>query len=220
MNGAQVVGSGSQVETCGTDGHWTPISSPFINICTPIQCGAVALNPYVQVDNNQLFSTGTTGAIINFSCPSGYAFSGATSSTCTGINNTVSLWSNLYNSNTSPTCTPLSCPLLAPITNSPNNTILSGVTGTVLSITCNQGYTPSPSGQMTCGSNSQWIPPTEPVCQANNCSTILSPPANGQVSNGGAGSTGTVVYFSCYPGYSFQNHTWRRSYCLPNSTWL
>ena len=72
---------------------------------------------------------------------------------------------------------------------------------------------------MTCGSNSQWIPPTEPVCQANNCSTILSPPANGQVSNGGAGSTGTVVYFSCYPGYSFQNHTWRRSYCLPNSTW-
>ena len=64
LNGAQVVGSGSQVETCGTDGHWTPISSPFINICTPIQCGAVALNPYVQVDNNQLFSTGTTGAII------------------------------------------------------------------------------------------------------------------------------------------------------------
>ncbi|XP_064386674.1 sushi, von Willebrand factor type A, EGF and pentraxin domain-containing protein 1-like [Halichondria panicea] len=189
--------NGDTTRTCGNDGMW---SEPAPSSCERI-CSDLPL-----LTNGMIFYSGTGSAnnrpvdtVATFSCDTGYTLNGGATKTC----ESDGMWSGL-----DPVCQRI-CSDLPLLT---NGIIFYSGTGstnnrpvdTVVTFSCDTGYTLNGGATKTCESDGMWSG-LDPVCQRI-CSD-LPLLTNGMIFYSGTGSANnrpvdTVATFSCDTGYT------------------
>ncbi|XP_078666609.1 CUB and sushi domain-containing protein 3-like isoform X3 [Branchiostoma floridae x Branchiostoma belcheri] len=171
-------------------------------ICDATQC------PTMTAPTNGALSTTATSylTVVTFTCNPGYVLTGAANTTCQAD----ITWSNPV-----PTCTLVQCPVRAAPANGAVSPTGANFYLTVVTFTCNIGYTLNGAAAATCQSDGTWSNPA-PTCQAVQC-TALTAPANGAVSPTGAVSYPNSVTFTCNSGYTLTGAT--GSTCRADGTW-
>ncbi|KAI8500842.1 hypothetical protein Bbelb_216600 [Branchiostoma belcheri] len=171
-------------------------------ICDATQC------PTLTAPANGALSTTATSylTVVTFTCNPGYVLTGAVTATCQAD----ITWSNPV-----PTCPPVQCPVRAAPANGAVSPTGANFYLTVVTFTCNIGYTLNGAAAATCRADGTWSNPV-PTCQAVQC-TALTAPANGAVSPTGAVSYPNSVTFTCNSGYTLTGAT--GSTCRADGTW-
>jgi len=178
-------GSGSAV--CGTDGIFSTVT------CTPNVCAST------QVSHSNYAATGSisgsTGDVIEVVCDDG--FSGSGKAVC-GVNG---LFSEVV-------CSGYPCGATS-VENSDHSATASitGVTGDVVTVTCNEGY--EGSGDAVCRhSGSFFYFENVPVCVGKPCTPTQVPHSNKASLGSISGVTDFMDTVTCDPGYNGGGATW------------
>ncbi|XP_065189187.1 sushi, von Willebrand factor type A, EGF and pentraxin domain-containing protein 1-like isoform X2 [Sycon ciliatum] len=188
--------SGSRYTVCQADGTWST-ASPICteNICrTPL----TPINGYVYIDDT------TVGSKASFSCNAGYRLTGVSSVTCL----TNQTWSAI-----SPTCTNITCPVLA----TPPNAIVSA--GPVdfqakRTFSCSDGYTLSGDSQLVCLLNGSWSAPLPNCSRVPECPQLI---VTNAVVSGGSTRVNGIRNITCNGGFELSGHSLVT--CLPSGEW-
>ncbi|MCA9532348.1 MAG: hypothetical protein KC593_01670 [Myxococcales bacterium] len=194
-------------QTCswtGSNVAWTGT----LPTCTPVTCAPT-------MPANGTVSGGTTyNTVATYSCNPGYTLSGSSMRTCQA-NGTLS--------GSQPTCSAVSCgaaPGEVGGTALPTGISISGGSGTTFGATrsynCAIGWQPGTTYTQTCGAGGTWGGDALNQCSRVMCMT-LGAPSNGTVTNGGAGSFGDTVNFSCDMGYNINGSS--ALMCQSNGLW-
>ncbi|XP_066271289.1 sushi, von Willebrand factor type A, EGF and pentraxin domain-containing protein 1-like [Branchiostoma lanceolatum] len=197
------VRNGVQTTTCQADGTW---SNPTPPTCIPGQCSTLA----APANGARTPPTGATNFqdTVTFTCNAGYVLNGAATSTCQA----GGTWSNPVR-----TCTPRQC---SPVLTAPANGALSTAARTfqtVVTTTCDTGYTPDGVATTTCQADGTWTNAV-PACRRRQCQPALTAPANGARSPAtGATSYQDTVTFTCNTGYTLDGAA--TVTCRADGTW-
>ena len=170
-------GSETTDYTCMPDGAFS--GAP----CTPSECTATA----VEFSNRDADGSiqGVTGGIVIVSCNAGYVGGGQFRCTAGGV-----FQGTLCNATAcAPTQVAFSDYAVAEA--------ITGVTGTVVAVTCDAGY--AGSGQTSCGSDGQF---TTISCDAVSCTPTAVPNSNLAEAGSVSGVTGDTVYVLCDDGFN------------------
>jgi hypothetical protein len=178
-------GSGEAV--CGTDGTFSTVT------CTPNPCQStqVANSDHTATDS----VSGSTGDTVKVQCLDGY--SGSANAVC-GSNGVFS----------AVVCIGYPCGATS-VADSDHSGIgsISGTTGDVVTVTCNQGY--SGSGDATCRhSNNNFFFEDVPVCVANPCTPSQVANSNQALAGSITGVTDDIHQIVCDPGYHGGGSVW------------
>ncbi|XP_078692370.1 P-selectin-like isoform X2 [Branchiostoma floridae x Branchiostoma belcheri] len=189
---------GAETKMC-VDGGWTGSS---------LDCDAVQCPTLTAPEVGSLTPPGPHSYpnLVTFTCETGYVLTGDSDTTCQA-NGT---WSNPV-----PTCTPVQCPTLTPPANGALSPFRATSYQTVVTFTCNSGYTLNGVATATCQADGTWSHPV-PTCTPVQCPT-LTPPANGVLRPIGATFYQTVVRFVCYAGYALNGAA--TTICRADGTW-
>ncbi|GFR81199.1 neurogenic locus notch homolog protein 1, partial [Elysia marginata] len=112
-----------------------------------------------------------------------------------------------WNVNTSPKCMPALCPKAPGL----RNGYVASSTGSLayqgsLTYKCYQGFTITGPDTVTCQADGSWT--QMPTCETSRCSPLPGSPGNGSHTVEGDGTSyGTIVRFSCDPGYDLIGNT-------------
>ncbi|XP_019617396.1 PREDICTED: sushi, von Willebrand factor type A, EGF and pentraxin domain-containing protein 1-like [Branchiostoma belcheri] len=159
----------------------------FLEQDAPTQC------PTLTAPANGALSTTATSylTVVTFTCNPGYVLTGAANTTCQAD----ITWSNPV-----PTCTLVQCPVRAAPANGAVSPTGANFYLTVVTFTCNIGYTLNGAAAATCQSDGTWSNPV-PTCQVVQCPARAAP-ANGAVTPTGAVSYPNGATFTCNSGYT------------------
>ncbi|CAG5116606.1 unnamed protein product, partial [Candidula unifasciata] len=158
------------------------------------------------------------GYTAQLTCPTGFRFKQeeySNKTTLIAVCNEGGKWDWGSSSYTrTPECQIVYCGFPPTISHGFVSSIYRNVTyGSVASYQCYSGFGLVGNSNVTCDVHGKWSVP--PVCVADGCPEI------GDVTHGSSntrdGSEGSIVTFSCDPGYSLQGA--RTIVCLPNKTW-
>ncbi|CAH1252783.1 CSMD3 [Branchiostoma lanceolatum] len=193
--------NGAATSTCQADGTWT---NPVAPTCTPVQCPPLT----TPTNGARTPPTGATAyqSQVTFTCDSGYVLNGAATLTC----QSDSTWNNA-----APTCQPRQC---SPVLTAPANGALSTTARTyqtVVSFTCDSGYTRNGATDTTCQADGTWSNPVH-SCTLRQCSPVLTAPANGALSTT-ARTYQTVVTTTCNAGFTRSGAA--TATCQADGTW-
>jgi len=180
--------------TCDSSGIWRG----------SLSCPADPCPTLVAPVNGAISSaTGTTGALVNYTCNSGYLLSGSASTTCL-IGRT---WSSA-----APICYAACSTLTAPAN---GNVLLpsSLSVGNAAHYSCNTGYVLDGTAASVCLQNGAWTT-SAPVCQVP---CIYSAPGNGTVTAPVNVVAGSIIKFACNVGYSLTGSS--TTNCRSNGQW-
>jgi CUB/sushi domain-containing protein len=170
--------------TCMPDSTWS-VSTEMI-VCVAKQCSLVLQEP---VNGGVLPSVGgSTSDKRVFTCDIGYTLSGPSTTEC--------LENGMWSLDTPPTCTATPC---FPTLVSPENGSVSNISGTyqsVITFTCDDGFSLQGSETTTCTAASSWSH-NPPQCIPVQCTPPMTRPDRGFVSDSGSASTGGQVDFEC-----------------------
>ena len=187
--------SGTNPITCNGVASSNSTWSAVIATCTAKPC------PTLTAPTNGAVSStsGSTGQTANYSCNTGYSFSGTNPITCNGVASSSSTWSAA-----AATCTAKPCPTLtAPTNGSVSRT--SGSTGQIATYSCNTGYSVFGANPITCNgvasSDSTWSAAAA-TCIANPCTSTQVAFSNKAALNSISGVTAVAVIVTCNAGYS------------------
>ncbi|XP_052804622.1 sushi, von Willebrand factor type A, EGF and pentraxin domain-containing protein 1-like [Mya arenaria] len=167
--------------TCQTNGSWSG-DQPT---CTIKDCGSLS-----DPTNGTVTYTSTTyNSVASFQCETGFELQGSATISCQS-NNT---WE------TQPVCVIKDCGSPSQPTNG-NATSSSTLFGSVVTYTCNEGYTQAGATSATCQEDENWSagPPT---CTIVDC-LALEAPDNGQVNFDPGTTYLKFATYNCETGYS------------------
>ncbi|XP_065189556.1 P-selectin-like [Sycon ciliatum] len=188
--------SGSRYTVCQADGTWSTASP----ICTENTCRILSapVNGYVYMAGT-LF-----GSKASFSCNVGYQVTGVSRVTCL----TTQTWSAI-----SPTCTKITCPVLA----TPLNAIVSP--GTVdfqakRTFSCSDGYTLLGDTQLVCLLNGSWSAPLPTCSRVPECPVLVV--SNATVSSG-SNRVNNIRNVSCNAGFDLLGNS--MVICMASKSW-
>ncbi|XP_052811571.1 neurogenic locus notch homolog protein 1-like [Mya arenaria] len=190
---------GDSTTMCAADSTW---DSPKPT-CIIKNCGVLIAPTNGDLNDDQ----GTNyGAIITFSCNTGYTLTGDVTRTCIETGQ----WSN-----TNPTCVINECSVLSNPTN--GKVDLSGGTTyqSVAVYSCNAGFVLSGTSSRTCQADTTWSG-AMPSCARKSCGS-LSAPTNGAVDLTDGVLYEDVATFSCNSGFSLTGDVTR--ICQADTTW-
>ncbi|BFZ02934.1 hypothetical protein BsWGS_05974 [Bradybaena similaris] len=170
---------------------------------------------------NLTYSNTTTGELYSaqVSCPTGFRFKQEEYSNNTQLNaicreGGIWYWGSTNYTRT-PECQIVYCGFPPPIPHGFVSSISGNITyNSVASYQCFPGFGIIGTSNVTCQADGSWT--ATPSCIADNCSAIQNL-VHGNSSNSSDVSEGSVVTFSCEPGYSLQGP--RTIACLANKTW-
>ncbi|XP_078687075.1 uncharacterized protein LOC144919463 isoform X5 [Branchiostoma floridae x Branchiostoma belcheri] len=189
--------NGVATPTCQAAGTWSnPVPS-----CTPRPCPTLTAptNGALSPLGPHAFPT-----VVTFTCNTGYVRNGAADTTCRADGT----WSNPV-----PTCTVGQCPSLTAPANGAISTTETSF-NTVVTFTCNTGYTRNGATSTTC-QDGTWSNPIH-TCTPVQCSARTAP-ANGAVTPTGAVSYPNGVTFTCSTGYRLNGVA--TPTCQADTTW-
>ncbi|XP_065189567.1 sushi, von Willebrand factor type A, EGF and pentraxin domain-containing protein 1-like [Sycon ciliatum] len=190
---------GNSASVCLSGGTWSTVTPQ----CVGIQCSGPLANPTngrVNTSTISVFSVST------YSCNSGYELVGETNSICLSTGQ----WSG-----PAPTCSSINCNALPSILNGnvqPGQAPL--IRGSTAFVRCNEGFALSGMSTITCQSDLNWS--TAPACSQIRCLAPLTPPMNGNISNGD-NVFFSIREYSCSPGYELQGA--KSTACQTNGNW-
>lgn len=221
---------GAATTVCQRNQSW---SAPA-PVCNPNPCRS---NLPVPIHGSVTPSaTGVTGDVRKFQCAVGYKLvpkTGAAASSFVELTEDASLETTcgLDGNWTVPAvdCVPLPCPAFNAAPEHGQASNLTGVTGSTIIVTCDEGYYLADGiNTIVCQVDSQWSG-VLPVCSPKMCPSLESP-LYGSVDNP-KGWTGAVATYSCQQGYSAsfvpasssstpkEDASTLQVTCLTNSTW-
>ena len=206
-NTGYCISAGGSSLVCQSSGNWT--ASPN---CSLLTCSALSAPVFGSISST---ASGVLGNTRNFSCNVGYTLTGASQITCGAACGTSAGGGNW--SQPAPTCTIVSCPLLA---NSTSGTFSSGTVtaltyGSTATLVCKPGY--CGGGQYQCQSNGAWN--ASAPCVATTC-PALSAPTFGSIDSTAVGVFPATRVFSCGVGYNMAgNATLTCGTACPTASW-
>ncbi|CAI8008780.1 Deleted in malignant brain tumors 1 protein, partial [Geodia barretti] len=197
--------SGDRSVVCGFDGQW----NSTLGSCEIVLCPSYSSNVTANVRVTVLRGSGTTvGTTLSFSCPDSSHIMGNAVISC--------LDSGAWNG-TVPVCTgaaPTNCPRLA-LSDHVLVTSQDTSINTVVSFSCDQGYTLNGDRVIACLSTGVWNG-TVPSCTApTNCQRLAL--SDHVLVTSQDTSINTVVSFSCDQGYTLNGD--RALACLSTGVW-
>ncbi|XP_053384859.1 sushi, von Willebrand factor type A, EGF and pentraxin domain-containing protein 1-like [Mercenaria mercenaria] len=191
--------------TCLATGQWESISFT----CQQVDCGT----PSTAANSQRTFTSTTPGSIVTYTCNSGYTSSPTTAAmslSCLGNGQ----WESI-----SFTCQQVDCGTPSTVANS-QRTFTSTTPGSIVTYTCNSGYTSSPTTaamSLTCFASGQWESISF-TCQQVDCGTP-STVANSQRTYTTT-TAGSTVTFTCNSGYNPSPASATTSFiCLNSGQW-
>ncbi|XP_019402047.1 PREDICTED: complement receptor type 2-like [Crocodylus porosus] len=199
--------NGSTQIRCRHDGSW----DPRVPHCVP-GCGSPP-----RVENGQHSHPGrgyfSTGSSVTYRCLKGYTLQGEASIRCETGDDETAAWSGPL-----PQCEAVQCPapsiqngrLKPPL--SQNYSYKSNI-----SFECDPGYVIRGSEIIWCQADTKWSP-RPPVCNLGSCSYPPALDSANQVPRKDF-PVGSVVTYSCRPGYTLIPGVIPRITCLNNFTW-
>ncbi|XP_065189532.1 sushi, von Willebrand factor type A, EGF and pentraxin domain-containing protein 1-like [Sycon ciliatum] len=177
--------TGAAVITCDSSGQWP--ASDSLPSCKLISCASPS-----PPSNGSIVSSSTSpNGVTIFACNKGYKLAGSSVTVCLPNGNL---------SNSTPTCSRVSCSLL---THPRNGSVSPGDNNfeTIRNYTCNDGFKLIGFAATTCRFNGVWSAP-QPTCQSITCPAVLPSIANGYISTVPSSFTiGGTANISCLPGY-------------------
>ncbi|CAH1797704.1 unnamed protein product [Owenia fusiformis] len=194
--GYTLVGSSSRL--CLANSTWSGTNTT----CIINDCGTLPAPSNGTVDS----TTSTFNTTVTFSCDDGYSLSGSTSRTCQAN----STWDG-----TETVCTIRDCGELNPPIGYASATGSSYFPNSVVTFTCQTGYTLFGSSSRTCQNDGTWSG-TETNCTIIDCG-VLATPGNGSVSGSSTTTYNSVIVFKCNTGYTLSGSSVRT--CQVDSTW-
>ncbi|KNC54883.1 uncharacterized protein AMSG_12362 [Thecamonas trahens ATCC 50062] len=193
--------SGDASRTCQATGSWSNADN---QVCSPLPC------PALNAPTNGAVSitSGSVGDVASYSCNAGYFLSGETSRTCQ-VNQ---VWSSM-----APTCEPLSCTTLAPLTNGYALPGYSGRVGDTIAFGCNAGYTFSGSSTRTCSQSQIWSGGDDQSCSLTpDYCPAQTAPVDGSLTSL-TRTVGGSATFSCDSGFTLVGSASRT--CQSDGSW-
>jgi len=190
--------NGPQELLCQPDGAWNGMAPT----CEPNSCMPPMAPPVDgSVTNDGLASAGTS---VRFDCKPGFNLVGSNTAVCLNTGK----WSG-----EAPQCEAIPCPDL---TNPPNGKWdkLVGRTGSVRTLTCEQGFRVKGRSSLKCRSDSSWDG-RPGMCKAGGCDSLTAP-EHGSVNDGGA-ETDSVATVTCDTGYTLEGS--RQITCQRDGQW-
>ncbi|XP_072135079.1 C4b-binding protein-like isoform X2 [Mobula birostris] len=182
---------------------WSPLQAT----CNPRSCGSPG-----EILNGHYNATGNTfGSTVHFYCNKGFTLVGRDTRQCD-----VDGWSGQV-----PTCEVVKCPDPPTIANG----TVSGLGnrdfweyGMVASYSCVPGLKLVGAAKITCEATGKWSP-SPPTCrdQCGKPPTLENGAPRDQLNE--TFPVGTRVYYTCHPGYGFQNSSIPWVVCQGNLTW-
>ena len=192
---------GSQAITCQSNGSW----SDTVPVCsTHIGC----TDPGIPANGVRIGNDFSYNSSVSFSCYPGYQLNGIAAITC----DVEGKWS----STNLPSCDVIHCS--APVVPDNGNVFYTSLSAnSSVYFTCNTGYKPVGNTNITCLPNGQWSNASVPSCNITVCPP-LTPPSHGHLTPIMNQYTyGTVVTFSCDPGYDLVGMS--TTTCIDDGQW-
>ncbi|XP_013070411.2 uncharacterized protein LOC106057644 isoform X3 [Biomphalaria glabrata] len=146
------------------------------------------------------------GASFNVTCQTGSQFYQVEHRNKTSVKLTCGAY-GAWNVQTTPSCQRVYCPVAPNLSNGYvfNSTGILAF-GDTVTYRCYSGFTIQGPDSVTCGSDGKWSP--IPTCQATQCPPPPAPPANGNQTIIGSGTSfGSVIRYSCNEGYDLIGQT-------------
>ncbi|XP_048255629.1 sushi, von Willebrand factor type A, EGF and pentraxin domain-containing protein 1-like [Haliotis rufescens] len=188
---------GETVRTCQADKTWTD-QAP---VCSPLKC-----RPPQNVANGALhYKDLKLWSIVRYTCDSGYQLVGLEVRRCQA---------DLSWEGAEPTCNPIHCAGLTVIAYGVLNTTET-VYQTVVSYSCNEGYTLRGEVLRTCSASKVWTG-EEPVCTPVECNEPGAVTSNGRML-GNNFTYGALISYVCDEGYNLVGSQNRS--CEANGEW-
>ena len=181
---------------CLSSGQWSPLSAN----CESVLC------PVLTVPNGgNITSNGRTFRnMATFSCNEGYTIDGESIRIC----QPEGYWSGI-----SPTCTPVTCPVLT-IPDNGNISTTAQTFGSYATYSCNEGYNMVGENIRICQPEGYWSA-SSPTCEFVLCPT-LTIPDGGNLSTTGQ-TFASMATYSCNDGYRMNGESIR--ICQPEGYW-
>jgi len=171
---------------CQPTGQWNGTAPE----CKPLPCH---LNLTAPGNGTVSPTHGVTETRAVYTCSQGYTLMGSNMSICLNTGN----WSN-----GAPTCKPNPCPVLDDVVHALPH-VTSGVTGSIISIHCANGYVLTGSSSIQCMASGAWNA-SLPKCNPRPCPP-LTPPAHGSVMPR-TGVFGTNATYACDESYTLSSN--------------
>lgn len=187
---------GTAERTCEANGAWSG-SPPG---CTKKECGAPPIVRHGQQSSSGVYYQDT----VTYTCEIGYRLSGSGTLLC----GTSGRWEP-----SPPVCEAITCPAPLTIQNG-NYTITGNLFGSRVEYFCTQGYKLATESTRVCQPDGTWSS-ILPSCVADKC-PLPSPIQNGKFDFKDR-SLGSVVLYSCNPGYKLVGSDVRR--CENTLSW-
>ena len=181
---------------CISSGQWSPLSAT----CEPVLCPVL-----IVPTGGNITSTGRTfRSMATFSCNEGYTMDGETIRIC----QPEGYWSGI-----SPTCTPVTCPVLT-IPDNGNITTTGQTLGSYATFSCNEGYNMVGENIRICQPEGYWSA-SSPTCESVLCPTLAIPDGGNLTTTGQMFSS--IATYSCNDGYRMNGVSIR--ICQPEGYW-
>ncbi|XP_043356657.1 sushi, von Willebrand factor type A, EGF and pentraxin domain-containing protein 1-like [Dermochelys coriacea] len=192
---------------CRHDGTW----DPAVPVCEPVCAQPPNISHGQHSDwNKRVFVVGSS---VTYKCDRGFSLVGKTSIQCIAGGEVTPTWSE-----PTPQCEETQCPVPHTQHGSQKSPLPHNYTyGTSVMFQCDPGYLLRGAERIQCQADGKWYP-QQPVCDLGRCSY---PPALAYAdrSNHREFLVGTVVTYSCRPGYKRIPGVSPHLTCLTNFTW-
>ncbi|XP_063042299.1 sushi, von Willebrand factor type A, EGF and pentraxin domain-containing protein 1 isoform X3 [Engraulis encrasicolus] len=169
---------------CMLGGTWSP--RPDEVSCVPIRCS----RPQDIERGSFSGSDYSFGAMIAYTCETGYFIRGEKRRTC----NANGEWGGSL-----PTCQPVTCSIPPPLINGLYRRRSQYVFNTKVTYICNAGYSMKGKGERMCQANRQWSNSDPPSCVLLTCDP--PPDIKHGYYKGSAFYVGSKVTYTCHDGY-------------------
>ncbi|CAM5126241.1 unnamed protein product [Natator depressus] len=192
---------------CNHDGKW----DPAIPVCEPVCAQPPNISHGQHSDwRKKVFVVGSS---VTYKCDRGFSLVGKTSIQCIAGDEVIPTWSE-----PTPQCEETQCPVPHIQHGSQKSPLPHNYTyRTSVMFQCDPGYLLRGADRIQCQADGKWYP-QQPVCDLGRCSY---PPALAYAdrSNHREFLVGTVVTYSCRPGYTPIPGVSPHLTCLTNFTW-